>query len=200
MIVNVEEDPRHAGQVLRFHTWPVHRQQTVGEHSWQIARIMVTIWPECPRMLLLHAVTHDVGEMAGDVPYPFKRNNPNLKREMTLSEAGVHRSMTARWNLPRPQEMPEVYHQFFKMCEYIEMWEYGLMEQNMGNRYGTIVATRMQLAACTLIGKMPEDIQRAARIYCDVREDQESETERQLGTRPDGVRQEFECNKQEDRA
>ncbi len=178
MIVDIERDPRHAGQVLRYHTWPVHRQQSVAEHSWQIARIMVTIWPECPRMLLLHAITHDVGEMAGDVPYPFKRNNPELKHQMSRVEEQVHRSMTTHWKLPPPPEMPEMYHQFFKLCEYIEMWEYGLQEQNMGNQYGTIVATRMQLAACTMIGKMPEEIQRTARDYCDLREEQESATER----------------------
>jgi len=177
MIVDVEKDPRHAGQVLRYHTWPVHRQQSVGEHSWQIARIMVTIWPECPRMLLLHAVTHDVGEMAGDVPYPFKKNSPELKFWMAQAEGKVHESMTARWRLPPAPEMPEMYHRFFKMCEYIEMWEFGLQELNMGNLYGKIVATRMQLAASTLIGHMPEEIQASARAYCDVRRDQESEFE-----------------------
>lgn len=176
MIVDIESDPRHAGQVLRYHTWPVHRQQSVGEHSWQIARIMVTIWQDCPRKLLVHAVTHDVGQMAGDVPHQFKRDNPNMKREMTLTELSVHKSMTTRWSLPSPEPLHQYEMDFFKMCEHIEMWEFGLTEQNMGNLYGKVVATRAQLAACTLIGKMPEDIQRAARAYCDLREAQESET------------------------
>jgi hypothetical protein len=178
MIINIEEDPRHAGQITRYHTWPVHRAQSVGEHTWQIQRIMLTIWPDCPRHLLVHCTVHDVGEMAGDLPWPAKRNDPVLKERMTVAELRQHRRMTARWGLPAPVKLSEMEQDFFKMCEYIEMWEFGLMEQSMGNRYGTIVATRMQIAAATLVGKMPPDIQQAARAYCDIREEQESETER----------------------
>lgn len=175
MIVNIEEDPRHAGQVLRYHTWPVHRQQSVGEHSWQIQRIMLTIWPDVPRRLLVHCTTHDVGEMAGDIPYPFKKKNPALKHHMSREEQQVHETMTARWGLPRPPVVDALEMDFFKMCEYIEMWEYGLMEQNMGNKYGLMIATRSMLAASTLIGRMPEPTQSAARRYCDIREDQEND-------------------------
>jgi len=178
MIINIEEDPRHAGQITRYHTWPVHRVQSVGEHTWQIQRIMLTIWPDCPRHLLVHCTVHDVGEMAGDLPWPAKRNDPVLKERMTLTELRVHRTMTARWGLPAPVKLSEMEQDFFKMCEYIEMWEFGLMEQNMGNKYGNVVATRMMLAAATLIGKMPHEIQTMARLYCDIREEQESETER----------------------
>lgn len=175
MIVNIEEDPRHAGQVTRFHTWPVHRQQSVGEHSWQIQRIMLTIWPSVPRHLLVHCTVHDVGEMAGDIPYPFKKRNPALKHHMSRAEEEVHRTMTARWSLPPSVVLNEMEMNFFKMCEYIEMWEYGLMELNMGNRYGSMISTRMMLASSTLIGQMPDEIQKRARAYCDIREDQESE-------------------------
>lgn len=176
MIVDLEEDPRHAGQILRYHTWPVHRQQTVGEHSWQIMRIMLTIWPEAPKHLLCHAVTHDVGEMIGDLPYPAKKNDPLLKDRITLGELRYHRAMSVRWGLPAPTKLTDGEREFFKLCEYIEMWEYGLQEQNMGNLYGKIISVRMQLAASTLIGRMPPEIQQRARAYCDVRESQESET------------------------
>jgi hypothetical protein len=181
MIVNIEEDPRHAGQITRYHTWSVHRNQSVGEHSWQIIRIAVTIWPECPRHLFLHAVLHDIGEMAGDIPWPGKRNDPVLRERITLAELRVHRAMSARWNLPPPVRLSEMEQNFFKMCEYIEMWEFGLMEQNMGNKYGTIVSTRMMLEAAAVIGKMHPDIQKRARAYCDIRKEQESEIEQPTG-------------------
>lgn len=176
MIVDIESDPRHGLQVRRYHTWRVLQTQTTGEHSAQIMRIMLTVWPDVPRHMLVHAVLHDIGEMAGDLPYPVKRNDPELKERMTRAELRVHKKMSEKFMLPGPVCLTEQENYFFKFCEYLEMWEHCLQERNMGNRYATVMSTRMLIAASTLMGKLSHEIQERARRYVELRQEQESET------------------------
>lgn len=177
MIVDIEKDPRHGLQVRRYHTWRTIQTQSVGEHSAQISRIMITVWPECPRHLLVHAILHDVGEMTGDLPYPVKRNDPELKSRMTLAELRTHRKMSEKFMLPHPVSLSEDEEKFFKFCEYLEMYEHCLQEQNTGNKYAVVMSTRMLLAASTLLGKLTPEIQSRARRYIAIRQEQESDTE-----------------------
>jgi 5'-deoxynucleotidase YfbR-like HD superfamily hydrolase len=178
VIDEIESDPRIAGQITRYHTWPRLRDQSVGEHSWQITRILLTVWPACPRRMLVHATLHDVGEMAGDIPYPGKRNDPVLKDRMDAAERAVHYRMTERWRLPSPAILSHYEEKVFKCIEYIEMWEYGLQEQNLGNKYGAVVSLRMIVAANALIDALvptrgDPDIRPSIRKYVDERKRQE---------------------------
>lgn len=176
MIVNIEDDPRHGLQVKRYHTWRTIQTQTTGEHSAQILRIMVSIWPEAPRHMLLHCILHDIGEMAGDLPYPVKRNDGVLKERMTINELRCHRGMSEKFMLPLPVRLTSEETTIFKFCEYLEMWEHCSQERNMGNRYATIMHTRMLLAASTLLGRLPnEAIQKRARAYVELRKEQEDD-------------------------
>ncbi len=80
-----KSDPRQAGLVRRYHTWAVTRDQTVAEHSWQVARVLLAIWPDVPRHLIIHCLTHDLGERAGgDLPYPVKRDSAILVAECAV--------------------------------------------------------------------------------------------------------------------
>lgn len=179
MIDNLETDPRHAMQISRYHTWPVIRRQSVGEHTAQIMRIMLAIWPHCPRRILVHALFHDIDEMNGDLPWPMKANDPVLKARMDL--AGVRtRAAMNKWGVPTHTILNEFEHNFFKTCEYIEMWEYGLSEQNLGNKYAAVVAQRMILCASASMEKLatPPDgdypnLVPAIKQYVDEREKQE---------------------------
>jgi 5'-deoxynucleotidase YfbR-like HD superfamily hydrolase len=184
VIIDIESDPRHGLQVRRYHTWRTIQTQSVGEHSAQIMRIMLTVWPDVPRHLLVHAVLHDVGEMAGDLPYPVKRNDPELKSRMSLAELRVHRMMTEKFMLPPPVQLSEQEERFFKFCEYLEMWEHCLQERNLGNKYATVMHVRMLMAASTLMGRLAPDVQVRARRYVELREEQESEFERLVPSDP----------------
>lgn len=175
MIDDIEADPRVAGQITRYHTWPKTREQSVGEHSWQIMRILLTLWPTAPRRLLVHAVLHDVGEMAGDVPWPGKKNDPVLKERHDAAERVVHENMSREWCLPPAVVLGDYEHGVFKLCEYIEMWEWGLHEQNLGNRYGAVVALRMLMAASVIVDRLEPpsgdypDLRPAVRRYVERR-------------------------------
>lgn len=175
MIDDIEIDPRIAGQVTRYHTWPRHRDQSVGEHSWQIIRILLTLWPAAPRKMLVHATFHDANEMVGDIPYPGKKRRPELKKLMSELEAMNAQDMRAKWSIPPYPVLNEYEQGVFKLCEYLEMWEYGLCEQNLGNRYGAKVAMRMLVEAAVALesleppsGDYP-DLRPAARRYVDAR-------------------------------
>jgi len=141
------QDPRWAGQVTRYHTWPRIREQSVGEHSWQVMRILLAIWPDAPRHMLLHCLTHDVGEMvSGDPPYPVKKNNPVLKEEMDRIERDAHLSMCIPWSFPPPSSLTENEYKIFKLCEFIEMWEWAIFEMDLGNSHAELVKDRCRKA------------------------------------------------------
>jgi hypothetical protein len=174
-MINCAEDPRHALQLTRYHSWPRLRDQSNGEHSCQIMRILLTVWPDCPRRMLVHAVTHDVGEMAGDIQYPYKRLNPELKLLMDRIEDGVRQQMSTTIGMPPIVSLSNYEAVIFKIVEYVEMWEYGLCEQAMGNQYARIIVARCILAASELSelseklrGDAP-DLRPAIKRYVDTR-------------------------------
>lgn len=165
-----ENDPRLAAQTSRYHTWPRHRDQSVAEHTWQVMRILLAIWPECPRHILLHALTHDVGEGAtGDVPYPNKANNDALKKAMDKAERAAHLAMCLPWSLPPPQELKEYEHRVFKTAEFIEMWEWALFEQAMGNAYAHTVEERCWTALGDLVNGLSIAHREKAQQYIERR-------------------------------
>lgn len=146
-VINCAKDPRVGLQLTRYHSWPRIREQSVGEHSAQVMRILLTVWPDAPRHLLVYALYHDIGEMAGDVQYPFKSQDPLLKVRMDEAE----RQVTTGMNEEFPNSIPNVLlspfeRAVFKLCEYVEMWEWGLHEMNLGNQYGRTVSMRMSTA------------------------------------------------------
>jgi hypothetical protein len=140
---NLTYDPRAVGGVRRYHTWSVLSAQSVGEHTWQIMRILLTVWPRVPRRVLVYCVRHDMGEMAGDIPYPFKLLFPGLKHEMNKAENEVLDKMGKQIGVPEAANISAFERDVFKLCENIEMWEYALHEMNLGNKYANIIRHRM---------------------------------------------------------
>ncbi len=140
-------DPRSAYRVKRYHTWPMHQTQSVGEHSAQIWRILKAIWPGVPHHVLEHAMTHDVGErITGDLPYPVKAHEPKLRHILNHMEHQAHEAMSKEWSLPLPITLPPDEEAIFKLAEYIEMWECALDDITMGNREAALIAQRMWTA------------------------------------------------------
>jgi len=138
-------DPRSAGHVLRYHTWPHLRPQSVAEHSWQLVRILVQIWPLVPQEYIIEVLFHDIGERGtGDMPYPTKANDPELKTRMDIAEADVRRRMAKEWQSLVLGQAPlsEGAKIIVKMCEFIEMWEWALDELALGNKNAALVEQR----------------------------------------------------------
>jgi hypothetical protein len=148
-------DPRRAGLVKRYHVWPTIRTQQVDGHSWQNIRILLAVWPDAPRHLLVYAMFHDIGEVGvGDMPWPAKNLNPEMQRIMDEGERTVHEDMVERFMVPPPVEITDFERLVFKTCEYLEMMEFGFNEVNMGNRYAVIISERMHEAVLKNLGQI----------------------------------------------
>ena len=168
---NITNDPRRSGQVTRYHTWPRLREQSVAEHSWQVQRILLAIWPEAPLHMLVHALVHDIGEVAtGDLPFPTKMKNPGLKKIMDDAEHSAHLSMCLRWGLPPPRFLlPDGEGAIFKLADYIEMWEWALDEIAFGNSLAVPVRERCYQQMMAIVPNLIPDIQVHAMRYINRR-------------------------------
>ena len=150
--MNLVEDPRAVGEARRYHTWAIHRDQSVGEHTWQVMRILLTVWPLAPRNVIVHALMHDGGEMSGDIQYPFKRLFPELRAGADKAEDYVRNLQRKSLGAPEAKPLSVFEKLVFKACDNLEMWEMGMREVNMGNNYAKIICTRMMRA---LVKKSP---------------------------------------------
>lgn len=74
---------RDAGAVRRFHTCRIIKEDSVAEHSFNVANIVLALTRgRASRNLILAALFHDMGEyMMGDIPAPTKRLFPENVRE-----------------------------------------------------------------------------------------------------------------------
>ena len=139
----VRLDTRLAGQVHRYHTWPITGQQTIAEHTWQMLRIYMCVAERYETHLIYHIVFHDIGEhYTGDIPYPVKSNNPKLKEQMDMLEQRSLATQLDYWNLVPMGTLTDRDKQFVKQIEMVEMAEFGMDQMCLGNIHGTIIANR----------------------------------------------------------
>lgn len=74
------------GDIIRYHNTGIDKKQTIAEHMWGVALILEKIHP-ATRDLLLMALVHDCPEVVtGDIPAPFKWDNPQVKEYLRSSE------------------------------------------------------------------------------------------------------------------
>ena len=118
---------RRGGNVLRYHTETILRPETVAHHSANVAYIC-TILEDATAEHLYHALVHDIPEqMTGDIPYPFKQQNPALKSFVDASEEGF-----LRHNQMYLSVSPEI-HQVVKAADMLDLVLKCVEEMRMGN-------------------------------------------------------------------
>lgn len=146
---DVITSPRLAGQVRRYHTWPTLTEQTVADHSYHVLRIYIAIFGPPTSEVTVAIINHDAPELVtGDPPFPIKAQNPTLKSEFDKleDEALVGLGM----------ENPEIgplARARIKICDLLEMHEFGQMELTMGNRFAIPVIQDTLQAASALAHK-----------------------------------------------
>jgi hypothetical protein len=132
-----------AGCVKRYHTWPTLSQQTTGHHAWRVTCIFLEVfgWPRVE--VLIYCLHHDSGELwAGDLPFGSKASVPALKEGMQQAEAKGLRMLEIR--MP---ELTDIELVQCKICDLLEMHEFGNHEMRLGNRYARpIIADTLQAA------------------------------------------------------
>jgi hypothetical protein len=90
-----------AGRVARWHANPdmAHIRETNAEHQWMVAVILLQLLPKdaapLAEQLIFAALHHDVGEVIGDLPAPFKDRRPEVAALHAEEEAKVREEMGA---------------------------------------------------------------------------------------------------------
>lgn len=153
MMEPVERNPRMSGEVKRYSTWPTTQTQTVAAHTWHVMRIYDEIWGPPSASMFSHLLFHDGGEVAvGDLPFPLKAENPELKRihgeieDQALKDIHGYNGIITdyqKWRL--------------KICDLLEMWEFGRVEVDMGNKHGGPIVDRTFAFVMGMLGRPPKD-------------------------------------------
>jgi 5'-deoxynucleotidase YfbR-like HD superfamily hydrolase len=140
---SIRLDTRLAGQVKRYHTWPVLREQSIAEHCWQLMRIYMATVPDMDPNMVAHIMLHDIGEhFTGDIPYPVKSQNEGLKVVMDHLERKSQTAQLEYWDSFHKILLTNADRDLFKQIELMEMAEFGIGEVLLGNNHGFIVADR----------------------------------------------------------
>lgn len=82
---------RMAFKVKRYHTEECIQEENVGEHTAGVVALCFILCDGLPSgSLIANAVFHDFAEKwTGDVPYPVKRDNPDVKLALDAREERI---------------------------------------------------------------------------------------------------------------
>ena len=117
-----------AGAVKRWHTRTTIKEQDVAAHSWGVAMIVKEIYPQANADLLMAALTHDLHEIeSGDIPYPFKKKNAQVRLGVELQES----QFVKENGLPQPAE--SLIH-ILKWADMFELYLWCRREAGLGNQ------------------------------------------------------------------
>lgn len=142
-----------AGQVTRFHTWPTIHKPNVAEHCWRVATLYAEIFGLPRAEVLYFCLHHDSGELfAGDVPFGAKRAVPGLPDAMNQGEEMGRALLGVQ--LPRLDGLEWTR---FKICDLLEMYEFGRHEWRMGNEYARPIVVATAVAAKKLSGRAGQE-------------------------------------------
>lgn len=79
---------RAAGNVKRYHTHELLKEEKVGQHTFNMLNILMIVTDRnLSRNLMMAALVHDMGEYeTGDIPSPIKKLNPGLREQLNELE------------------------------------------------------------------------------------------------------------------
>jgi 5'-deoxynucleotidase YfbR-like HD superfamily hydrolase len=96
-----------------------------------------------PSHMLVYCLWHDLGELwAGDLPFGAKIRNNGLKEAMEHAESSGLRLLDITLPVLTDMEKAKV-----KICDLLEMWEFGTYETHLGNEYAAPVVNDTLAAA-----------------------------------------------------
>ena len=115
----------------RYHTADTLTSQTVGEHSFGVAWLVVLLCPDARKELILAALAHDLAEhQVGDVSSPTKKKHPEIKEFLDATE----RSLLASVGLDFETKLFVYEKRVLKAADILDGMMFCLREFNMGSR------------------------------------------------------------------
>lgn len=111
------------GATIRYHAQPEIPVQTVAEHAWGVAALLVRWFKEDLTVnLLAAAVVHDSGECdVGDIPSPTKKKFPELRKELAKLE---HARMAKLGLADYEGQLSRHEYALLKLCDMLEGYFY----------------------------------------------------------------------------
>lgn len=149
---NVTTSQRMGGEVLRYHTWPTVRQQTVMDHTGNVIRIYYMIFGDVPPEVTAYLLFHDLPEVkVGDPPHPIKLHNPPLKAVYDDLEDAALEDMVGEERAMRILgEVNDTERLRMKACDLLEMAEFAHVEMCLGNRFADAIIVNVKNALAML--------------------------------------------------
>jgi len=116
-------------------------------------RIWFQIWGSLPENVSTFILWHDAGELVtGDPPFPIKAKNPELKAIYDDLEAEAVHAMRGPSGVLLPFDKLRA-----KCCDIVEMYKFGLVELNLGNRFAWPIVTDTYEEIKALSAKLPAE-------------------------------------------
>lgn len=120
---------RKGGDVKRFHTVTMIRENTVAAHSWGVATLIFDVFPNASVELIKAALYHDVAEhVTGDVSAPTKWRYPKLAEALTLVEHETEADLGIDVWLDQEDKL------ILKFCDMADLVMTCVQEYRLGNK------------------------------------------------------------------
>lgn len=150
---------REAGRVERCHTTFHFGSDSNGQHSYNVANLILLLHPDPSLDLIRAALWHDVAErFTGDVPASFKRQAPAVKQAMKAAEAEIEQ----HYGLEVP--LPDRERAWLKAADKLEFYLWAEEQVALGNAY--LVPKRDQARRDLLTAEgIPEAVREFAKSY-----------------------------------
>lgn len=143
----------NGGQVRRWHTWPVIKEDSVAAHSFGVAWWCILIYNFRPGVfLLMAALQHDLTEFAtGDMPAQVKLDE-DLGRAMgVLEQRSLDLSGMPLAALTEEEQLVLVF------ADKLDGITCMVRERRFGNRTTGLVVHRTQIYLGTMLGKFKSE-------------------------------------------
>lgn len=120
---------RKGGHVRRYHTVETIGQQTVADHSWGVAMMVLQLQPDASANLLKAALFHDLAEYdTGDTPAHAKWRSKPLKTALDDLERTVEDDLGIGVDLTSDELIT------LKVADMLELLWFCVEQARMGNR------------------------------------------------------------------
>lgn len=131
---DLKVQPRLAGMVTRYHTNPVLRKQPISDHVYNMMRIWYLIWGPLPSNISTNMLWHDSGELVtSDISHQTKKEiSPDALNQIKELECKAVKAMGG----PEHEQVSEYEAIKIKICDLLEMLEFGILEEAFGCHFG----------------------------------------------------------------
>ena len=140
------------GEVVRYHSEGRQlEKQNVSDHTWRVLVILLHLFPNASRQLLVSAMYHDVAECyTGDLSAPLKKLSPVVTSELDRMQTEFHQ----HFGLPLDYNLVNQDYARLKVADMLEAY---ITASQQNNRYAQVVADRALFYALEHAEELFED-------------------------------------------